>query len=246
MEKVGAAPEGLAKKKKKPKKKKGDGKKPEAQPLHKQEAKKLRRWLYLEEGGLFPTNSKVLKVEGSEVVQLKGVVRATGYLTGTLVGLEPDGRSGELQVDGHSFAFYDMRPPKIRERFPLQDAVGQELSWSHWPTFPHSEDPQEVPRLERLQISRCGERKEEPENLIEIVGCLEQLWEDFFVLKFWSLGRRKFFFVYVFGAYPYPDELGEWVRVIARLNAEKGYLELVEAEALAFLSEEEKTQFKLR
>lgn len=216
---------------------------PRQDKIIKKQSALLERWLFLEEESAFSSLSKPLLLgEHTSVIQLKGINRSTALLHGTLLEWNKDNSQFLLEVDGHSIPLKPNNLSKLLNQLEniREKLIGQRVECVIWPT--RGRQKEEHLRFD-YDFFRCARvsplTHPDTKNIVEIVARLTNVWEEGFELKLWSPQRRHFFYTYVTGTYPYPDEKGEFVWVKAHINPEKQTIELQDAQALAFVPQEE-------
>ena len=220
---------------------------PKQDEIIKKQSALLERWLYLEQKSSFHYQKKPIWLdEHTPVVQLKAISRSTGALAGTLIELNLEEGELLLQVGEHSVTLKLPKVPRIRRAIDEQKKlVGQQVDCTIWPT----RGPQRGKVQFGYDFFKLGGvrplGKKTPRNIVDIVARLTNVWEEGFELKLWSPQRRHFFYTYVVGAYPYPDEKGEFVWVKGHFNLDRRVIELESAQAIAFVSDEELPAIKL-
>lgn len=204
----------------------------------------LQSWVYLEQKSPFNFAWKKKPIDTNNqtrIIQFQGINRAKGLLQAELIEVKEE-KKGKIKIGDKILFINDKRYPPTRKKRPLQHYLHKVVSISYWPVSSYRHKPESPLVFDSFNISGISERKEQPSNYIEIVGQLDRVWENYCEIKIWSPDKKKFFYVYPQGPYPYPDERGEFVWIKGKFDIEKQVVQIVEAEALAFVEEKELTK----
>jgi hypothetical protein len=189
---------------------------------------------------------KVFEVEGyPKTARLQQMQRSLGVVEGTITEFDDERDEGTLEVDGHGFDCFDVRPRWRRRRPKSLDAcVGDTRRFSFWPSFAMKprEPGDEPPRgnLPAFNIShvRYGEEIVEA-NRVEVIGKLSRMWRGGFAVTLWSKTRSTFLHTVLVGDYPDRNHVGQWVWVVGHFDPSSGRIHFEEATALSFVDHDD-------
>ncbi|MEL6633604.1 MAG: hypothetical protein AAFQ83_19205 [Bacteroidota bacterium] len=201
----------------------------------------LEQWLYLEQEALFTFPRKPIRIDKqNKIIQLRYTMRSTGTLSGTWLDWNPEEHKMTLEVEQSVLSIGVIRNSYFEKHIEAhQELIGQPVNCTLWPTRERQQKEIDF-RYPHFKLGKLRQPKtKKDKNQIESIGKLTNIWEEGFELELWSPRRRRFFYTYVTGSYPYPDEAGEFVWVQARFNPSLHTIELVQAEAIAFVGEQE-------
>lgn len=193
----------------------------------------LDKYVYLERQPLFQTSS--IRYKGNKVTKLFRFIRAIGVLSGKITKFGVDKLHGQIEIGkyAYDFAYVGSNEAILTE--------GQELTFSFWPSldlFP--KENTNTPSLSLIKIGRIHKKPKEITGQVEIVGKLERLYSDGFLISIPSRDGSIFYSA-ILGKYEYSDEIGRYICCLARWN--DGKLEMVEAMPIAFLEGEDLKEF---
>jgi len=203
----------------------------------------LEKWVYLEHDSPYFLK-KIVKVdECTNILQLKYFQRAVGMIKGKLLSYDAEKHVGQLEIDGHVVPCKDRRYPWVRKKNAFENLIGEEYYFSFWPSWDFSFSHKQLSHKNGVPLSflKISSKRDEPPALaaVEVIGKLTRVYPKFFEVMLWSQSLRREVYIYVQGEYPYPDEQGQFVWVRANFDPVSMHIVLEEAEALAFLSDEE-------
>ncbi|MCP3966119.1 MAG: hypothetical protein GY718_07165, partial [Lentisphaerae bacterium] len=191
-----------------------------------------------------PLDGKMLGVDinGDRMARLCTIQRAIGVIEGVVKTFDPETNSGYIELDGHQIPISDARFNNYRRRkehtISFDSLIGETVCCTFYPTSKElpEETSQESLKIPDIQISNIRQKSETlPSGYVEAIGKLEKILPEAFVISIRSKAKDSFFIPFS-GAYPYPDELGEFVWVTGNFDAKTQLLQFKEANAITFVS----------
>ncbi len=126
--------------------------------------------------------------------------RSVGMAEGTILEVNDKG-NGIIEIDGFKYPMKENRSPMIQKRYPLKKYIGKLIKFSFYPTITTKGikilglKPESPPFV---KISNF--RRELPkQGLIEVLGTIKEIKDEYFMVSIWSPSSRKEYVVVVFG-----------------------------------------------
>lgn len=178
----------------------------------------------------------------TRVTRLGGIQRSLGLVKGLLLAYDPTTSRGEIEIDAHRLPFLNVMSEVSRKKKnqDLTQFVNQEIALTFWPTCNEPFEPASGSASLALPLLKaCWVRVDETmtrNGYVEVIGKLSRIWDGGFELSIRSTMTHQTYWIALAGDYPYPDEIGQYVRVTGTLDPSDHVIHFEEADAIAFVS----------
>jgi len=186
------------------------------------EHKDFKKLVYVERESWFMLPGLIKVDEHTTVSRFHRMQRAIGVVEGVINKWNTEVGIGEIEIKGRIFPCACENGEKPIQK--IMETQGKLTRFSFWPTLAEAPKKQgrKLTRINYLKIARVYDKEEPQTGYIEVIGILEKIWPNEFLVSIWSKVLKKSLYVPIAGKYPYPDEIGKFIWVVGRFDAKIG------------------------